>query len=159
MRTRSPSSLRRVRERDRKRIRERERERVTAPGEFRVNTRAALSPPERASTPTSLSLFLSHTSSKNSPRYHHVGIASRGAASLPPRFSTASETTSCHNSVFFAFADRSLGEKALGRGRRRLQGRRGCERRWDTSPGRPPDVARFHLEHVRYDQHRRPGAD
>lgn len=52
--------------------------------------------------------------------------------------------------LFFAFSDRSLGEKALGRGRRRLQGRGGCERRWDTSLGRPPDVAGFHLEHVRY---------
>lgn len=40
-------------------------------------------------------------------------------------------------------------KKALGRGRGRLQGRRGCKRWWDpASPGRPPDhVARFHLEH------------
>lgn len=54
----------------------------------------------------------------------------------------------------FFFSDCSLGKKALGRGRRRLQGRRGCKRRWDpASPGRPPDhhVAGFHLEHVRYD--------
>lgn len=51
-------------------------------------------------------------------------------------------------------SDRSLDKKALGRGRGRLQGRRGCKRRWDpASPGRPPDhhVAGFHLEHnVRY---------
>lgn len=58
----------------------------------------------------------------------------------------------CLRPILF-FSDRSLGKKALGRGRRRFQGRRGCKRRWDpASPGRPPDhVAGFHLEHVRYD--------
>lgn len=67
-----------------------------------------------------------------------------------PRLKTCSLTPWTYDPFSHIVSDRSLGKKALGRGRGRLQGRRGCKRWWDTSPGRPPDVARLHLEHLRY---------
>lgn len=54
------------------------------------------------------------------------------------------------NKYFRIVSDRSLGKKAMGRRRGRLQGRRRRKGRWDTSPGWP-DVAGLDVEHIRYD--------